>query len=77
MIEKFGMILIIFQTKNFGKLTWFKKRNWLNVCDCSSLVGNLIYNIHNDISISSILRDKSEPVKLLEKKFNESSITNS
>ena len=55
----------------------YKKRNWLNVCDCSSLVGNLIYNIHNDISISSILRDKSEPVKLLEKIFNESSITNS
>ena len=29
----------------------------------------IIYNIHNDQSISTILRDKSYPVKLVEKKF--------
>ncbi len=52
----------------------YKEKDWLHVCDCSSLVGNIIYNIHNYESISNILRNKSEPVKLLEKKFNE--ITN-
>lgn len=42
---------------------------WLHVCDCSYLVSDVIYNIHNDESISSILHDKSVPIKLLEKKF--------
>ena len=47
----------------------FKKAKWLHVCDCSKLVAEIIYSIHNDESISSILRDKSYPVRLLEKKF--------
>lgn len=47
----------------------YRKRDWLHVCDCSKMIANVIYNIHNDLSISSILRDKSEPIKLLEKKF--------
>ena len=47
----------------------FKDKEWLHVCDCSKQLANIIYNIHNDLSISSILRDKSVPIKLLEKKF--------
>lgn len=48
----------------------YKKHKWLHVCDCSKLLAEIIYNIHNDKSISGILRDKSHPVKVLEKKFN-------
>ena len=47
----------------------YQEKPWLHVCDCSKLLAEIIYNIHNDKSISSILRDKSYPVKLLEKKF--------
>lgn len=47
----------------------YKEKKWLHVCDCSKIISNLIYNIHNDLSISSILHDKSEPIKMLEKKF--------
>lgn len=49
----------------------FKKSKWLHVCDCSKDVARIIYNIHNDMSVSSILTDKSYPVKLVEKKFEE------
>lgn len=48
----------------------FREKEWLHVCDCSKMISNVIYNIHNDLSISDILRDKSEPIKRLEKKFN-------
>ena len=47
----------------------FLNSPWLHVCDCSKLVADIIYNIHNDLSISEILTDKSTPVKLLERKF--------
>ncbi len=47
----------------------YKKNNWLHVCDCSELMANLIYNIHNDLSISNLLHDKSSPIKLIEEKF--------
>ena len=47
----------------------YKNKEWLHVCDCSQTLAQIIYNIHNDLSISNILRDKSEPIKLLEKKF--------
>ena len=47
----------------------YKNKEWLHVCDCSRVLAQIIYNIHNDLSISNILRDKSEPIKLLEKKF--------
>lgn len=47
----------------------YKKCEWLHVCDCSKMLAEVIYNIHNDLSISKILKDKSYPVKLLEKKF--------
>lgn len=48
----------------------YKKCEWLHICDCSKLLAEVIYSIHEDKSISSILHDKSYPVKLLEKKFN-------
>ncbi len=47
----------------------FQEEEWLHVCDCSKLVAQVIYNIHNDLSIHSILIDKSTPVKLVEEKF--------
>ncbi len=47
----------------------YKKCEWLHVCDCSKDIANIIYSMHNDISISDILRDTSEPAKLLERKF--------
>ncbi len=49
----------------------YQQKPWLHVCDCSRLLAEIIYNIHNDKSISSILRDKSHPVKVLEKKFSQ------
>lgn len=48
----------------------YKKEPWLHVCDCSKQLAEIIFNIHNDKSISRILRDKSQPVKTLEMKFN-------
>ena len=48
----------------------YKKYKWLNICDCSKDIADLIYNIHNDLSISDLLRDKSAPVKKLEMKFS-------
>ncbi len=53
----------------------YQQEKWLHVCDCAPLVSDVIYNIHNDLSISSILRDRSYPVKLLEKKFSSCSHT--
>ena len=48
----------------------YEKNSWLHICDCSDLIANLIYNIHNDLSISDIMHDKSLPIKLLEEKFS-------
>lgn len=48
----------------------YKKEPWLHVCDCSKQIADIIFHIHNDMSISGILRDKSHPVKMLEMKFN-------
>ena len=47
----------------------YREEPWLHVCDCSRTVAEVIYNIHHDQSITSILTDRSEPIKLLEKKF--------
>lgn len=49
----------------------YKSCEWLHVCDCSKHVADIIYNIHHDLSISNILRDRSYPVRLLEKKFSQ------
>lgn len=48
----------------------YKQEKWLHVCDCSSEIAEIIYNMHNDLSITDILSDKSKPIKLLERKFN-------
>jgi ribose-phosphate pyrophosphokinase len=48
----------------------YKKEKWLHICDCSEYLAQIIYNIHNDISITELLRDKSLPMKLIEEKFN-------
>lgn len=47
----------------------FQKIEWLHVCDCSSLIADVVFSIHNDLSISGILKDRSYPVRLLERKF--------
>lgn len=47
----------------------YKSEKWLHICDCSKEIAHIIYNMHNDLSISGILKDKSEPIMLLEKKF--------
>lgn len=43
---------------------------WLHICDCSKLIAEVIYNIHNNLSLATI-RDKSYPVKLLEEKYKD------
>ena len=48
----------------------YRNSEWLYVCDCSKDIAQIIYSIHNDLSISDILTDKSKPIKLLESKFN-------
>lgn len=48
----------------------YKNCEWLHVCDCSSQLATIIYHIHNDLSISQLLRDRSSTAKLLEKKFS-------
>jgi ribose-phosphate pyrophosphokinase len=47
----------------------YQKAKWLHICDCSELAAQIIYNIHNDLSIHDLLRYKSLPVKLVEEKF--------
>ena len=47
----------------------YEKNKWLHICDCSELMADIIYNIHNDLSISNILHDRSLPIKLIEEKF--------
>lgn len=53
----------------------YEKCKWLHICDCSKEIATIIYNIHNDKSISSILKDKSYPIKLVEQKFTKEKIT--
>ena len=47
----------------------YKKEEWLNVVDISEYIAKIIYNLNNKESISPLLRDKSYPAKVLEKKF--------
>ncbi len=49
----------------------YKKEKWLHISDCSKMIAEVIYNIHNELSIEHILRDKSEPIRTLEKKYKE------
>lgn len=50
----------------------YTKYEWLHICDCSKLIADIIYSLHNDIPISPILTDKSQPIKMLEEKFKNS-----
>ena len=47
----------------------YLKEKWLHVCDCSKELAEIIFNIHNNLSISKILRDRSEPIEKLKEKF--------
>jgi ribose-phosphate pyrophosphokinase len=47
----------------------YQEEKWLHVCDVSKYIAEIIYNIHNDQSISSLMSDKSYPVRLVEEKF--------
>lgn len=47
----------------------YKKENWLHVCDTSLYLANIVYNLHNELSISNLLKDKSAPIKMLNEKF--------
>ena len=48
----------------------YQEKPWLHVCDCSNMIAEIVYDLHNDLSISELLKDKSGPIKMLEKKFN-------
>ena len=48
----------------------YLSEKWLHVCDCSQELSQIIYNMHNELSISSILRDRNSSVLKLEKKFS-------
>ena len=49
----------------------YQEKPWLHVCDCSKELAQIIYDIHNDLSISTILRDRSEPIRLIDEKFKD------
>lgn len=49
---------------------FYQEKSWLHICDCSKMMSEIVYNLHNDLSISGLLKDKSGPIKILEKKFN-------
>ncbi len=67
-----GMLSGIYTTNLSYIPEEYKEKEWLNICDCSNLVASVVYDIHNDNSISNTLKDKSASIKLLEKKFQES-----
>lgn len=48
----------------------YKKCEWLHISDCSKMISNIIYNLHNNLSMVKELRDRTEPIRLIEEKFN-------
>ena len=46
-----------------------KEEPWLHIVDCSNHLARIIYNLHEGKSISKIMKDRSYPAKVLEKKF--------
>lgn len=54
----------------------YKSLDWLHICDCSKMLSQIVYNMHNELSISDLLKDKSGPIKMLEKKFDNSNERN-
>ena len=75
-IEKFqkyyeeGKLAGVYTTNLSYIPSQYKEEKWLHICDCSYYLAQIIYNIHNDISITELLRDKSLPMRLIEEKFN-------
>lgn len=49
----------------------YQNEEWLHVVDCSHYLAKIIYNLHNQESISPLLKDKSYPGKVLAKKFGD------
>jgi ribose-phosphate pyrophosphokinase len=49
----------------------FKEKKWLHVCDCTEYLAKIIYHLYKDESISELLVDKSQAIKLLEDKLGE------
>ncbi len=47
----------------------YYQKKWLHVCDCSRDVAQFIYNIHNNMSTSELLGDRTLPSKVLKLKF--------
>lgn len=66
---KLGMFDGIYTTNLSYIPEEYKNEPWLNVVDCSKYIADIIFNLHNGESISPLLRDKSYPGKVLEKKF--------
>ncbi|MBP5678835.1 MAG: ribose-phosphate diphosphokinase [Bacilli bacterium] len=71
-VEK-GMLDGIYTTNLSYIPEEYQKEKWLHVCDCSEYLAKIIYSIHNDISITELLRDKSLPIRLIEEKFEKDS----
>ena len=47
----------------------FKQEPWLHVVDCSYYIAQIITNLHQEKSLSPILKDKSYAGRVLAKKF--------
>lgn len=47
----------------------YQEKEWLHICDCSKDAADIIYSIHNNISISSLLGDRTKPIRKIEEKF--------
>lgn len=49
----------------------YESLEWLKVCDCSEVVADAIYKINSNNSITKLIKDKSEPIRLVDSKFEE------
>ena len=47
----------------------YRNEKWLHIVDCSEYIAKIIYTLSQNQSISSLVRDKSYPSKVLAKKF--------
>lgn len=57
-------------TTNFSYINEeYLKEPWIHRVDCSEFVSQIIYNLHNEMSISDLQNKKSYPGKVLAKKF--------
>ena len=49
----------------------YLKEQWLHRVDCSEFVSQIIYNLHNEMSISDLQNNRSYPSKVLAEKFKQ------